>query len=122
MLGASPLTGSGSRKGRIRWFTNEQIQKGFGLLRIEPLDFPRERRIALAASIVQAHTDGLLTEWEDVCLAVRVHSALSAPAPLMEALRWHLGADGHELFYAVRRSADLVPALVEMERWVCLPN
>lgn len=107
------------KQARSRYFTQEQIDKGFGLLLLEATDFARPDRDRLVEEIVAAYEAGRLNG-ETLEAARQVASALRAPCATLEALRWFTRADGREMVERIRTAAAAVPALTSLVNWIAI--
>ncbi|HWI52496.1 MAG TPA: hypothetical protein VNT01_10195 [Symbiobacteriaceae bacterium] len=107
------------RRARSRYFTQEQIDKGFGLLILDAPDLSREERDRLACGIVHAYDLGLL-KGDLQQAAYGVAAALLAPCATLEALRFFLRCDGRDMVAHIRRIAEVVPPLSTLINWIAL--
>lgn len=102
---------------RLRFRVGD-VPEGTGILMEIPPDFAADKRERLATAVDRALSSRRRRRPEDIDLLERLMAALRSSNPMMEALRLHLGVDGHDLRRQVRSAAQLVREVAELAKWV----
>lgn len=108
-----------TKRNHTRYYSHEQVQKGFASPQVEAPDLPRELRTHLIDELVAAYEAGKLTG-ETHLVAARIAGGLSTNLSTLEALRIHLVADGREMVDKIHVVALVVPALWILIVWIGL--